>query len=74
MANRQLQRFQLPETLLQRLLACNLKKVSDVFSKTDLELVELLDLSYEEVAQICRTISVISQPTSVGGSNFIICL
>lgn len=66
MATRQLARMGLPPELAARLAARNLVTARDLFARTLLDLVELLDLPYEAVRAILRDVAVriVPQPQS----------
>lgn len=66
-ATRQLARMGLPPELAARLAARNLVTARDLFARTLLDLVELLDLPYEAVRAILRDVAVriVPQPQSV---------
>ncbi|KAL4424690.1 hypothetical protein ABPG77_004497 [Micractinium sp. CCAP 211/92] len=66
MATRQLARMGLPPELAARLAARNLVTARDLFARTLLDLVELLDLPYETVRAILRDVAarIVPQPQS----------
>ena len=68
-ANRQLARLGLPAPLAERLAARNLRTASDLFTRTPLDLAELLDLDYDTVHFILREAAakVTPPPQTVGG-------
>lgn len=67
MAARQLQRIGLQPHLLSRLQAANLTTARELFSRTVLELVEMLDLPYQAVAQVLLEVAakITPPPTTV---------
>ena len=56
-ATRQLQRLGLPPALAARLAERNLQTARDLFTRTLLDLVELLDLPYDTVRQILQEVA-----------------